>query len=162
LSRHPPPPPRGGRARRPPARNRRAAHRSGCHRLDVWRAASRGGGTGVGASGPGGEAHSLARAGACRTRVRGDAWRRVQAGEGRLRLRNGAADAFAWGPGSKRVVYAGTVSGGRYGSTLVYVSRDAGLTWRVFGRKLRSTGGVMSLEAMLGGDLLAGTMGNAA
>lgn len=86
----------------------------------------------------------------------GRQWRNTQ------RLRNAAADAFEWAPGGANTVYAGTVSAGPTAGQQVYVSHDAGQTWQVFGRRLRSTGGVMSVLAASNGAILAGTMGNAA
>ena len=82
-------------------------------------------------------------------------WRR------RLALPKSAATAFAWQPGSPRVVFAGAVAGDVGGSTDVYMSRDGGLTWHRFGSHLNSTGGVMSLLATPGGHVFDGTMGHA-
>jgi len=106
---------------------------------------------------PGNPRHFLAGAGGgiYLSRDGGRHWRR------RLRLKKSAGTAFAWQPGSTRVVFAGTVSGGSGGSTSVLVSRDAGMTWRVFGSHLNSWGGVMSLALTPQGSVFAGTMGNA-
>ncbi|MDQ2741973.1 MAG: hypothetical protein M3Z66_06700 [Chloroflexota bacterium] len=80
-------------------------------------------------------------------------WRR------RLALPNAAGAAFAWRPGTVSTVFAGSVAGAVGGSTRVFISRDSGLHWRVFGRALGSQGGIMSL-AVPTGHLDAGTMGN--
>lgn len=82
-------------------------------------------------------------------------WRR------RLALRQSAGTAFAWAPGSGRVVFAGTVASSASGSTDVYVSRDAGMTWQIFGTGLNSGGGIMSLAINSEGATFAGTMGHA-
>ncbi|PZR97519.1 MAG: hypothetical protein DLM70_19185 [Chloroflexi bacterium] len=79
--------------------------------------------------------------------------------ERRLRLRQSGGAAFAWLPGSSRVVFAGVVAGGPGGSTTVFMSRDAGESWHVFGRRLQSGGGVMSLAFTAHGQVFAGTMG---
>lgn len=77
-----------------------------------------------------------------------------------LRLRNSATDAFAWVPGSARLVFAANVSGGGpRPAPPVMISRDAGLTWHPDGRNL-TRAGVMSLLPLRGGRLLAGTMGH--
>lgn len=80
----------------------------------------------------------------------------------RLRLPGSAATAFAWLGNSRSTVFAGAVAGSVNGSTQVYISRDAGNTWRVFGRGLQSTGGIMSLAVPAVGNVFTGTMGNAA
>jgi len=77
----------------------------------------------------------------------------------RLALPNAAGAAFAWRPGAASTVFAGSVAGAVGGSTRVFVSRDSGLHWRVFGRALGSRGGIMSL-AVPTAHLDAGTMGN--
>jgi len=77
----------------------------------------------------------------------------------RLALPNAAGAAFAWRPGTVSTVFAGSVAGAVGGSTRVFVSRDSGLHWRVFGRALGSRGGIMSL-AVPTTHLDAGTMGN--
>jgi photosystem II stability/assembly factor-like uncharacterized protein len=79
----------------------------------------------------------------------------------RLALPNSAGAAFAWQPGSSRVVFAGAVAGAPRGSIDVFVSRDAGSTWHVFGHDLKSLSGIMSLHVTAGEDVYAGTMGNA-
>jgi photosystem II stability/assembly factor-like uncharacterized protein len=79
----------------------------------------------------------------------------------RLRLIHSAVDTFAWQPGSREVVFAGSVSGGRGGNTGVLVSRDGGLTWHQFGSDLGSLAGVMSLAVTTSQHVFAGTMGNA-
>ena len=76
-------------------------------------------------------------------------------------LPHSAGAAFAWQPGSRRVVVAGAVAGDVGGSVDVLISRDAGMTWHVFGRNLQSYGGIMSLLAASNAQLYAGTMGNA-
>jgi hypothetical protein len=88
---------------------------------------------------------------------KGKHWRRV------LRLHNSAVAAFAQFPRG-RALFAGAVSGGSGGSTAVYISRDGGHTWSVFGRDLNSMGGIMSLAVTDRSrpQLIAGTMGNAA
>jgi photosystem II stability/assembly factor-like uncharacterized protein len=80
----------------------------------------------------------------------------------RLTLKGSGGTAFAWLPGSDRVVFAGVVAGQPGGSTQVYVSPDGGRTWRVFGRGLQSGAGIMSLAATRSGRVMAGTMGHAA
>jgi len=77
----------------------------------------------------------------------------------RLALPNAAGAAFAWRPGTVSTVFAGSVAGAVGGSTRVFISRDSGLHWRVFGRALGSRGGIMSL-AVPTAHLDAGTMGN--
>lgn len=79
----------------------------------------------------------------------------------RLTVPQSAGSAFAWEPGNSHIVFAGTVAGGAGGSTRVYLSRDAGLTWHIFGRGLRSGGGIMSLLATKDSRVFAGTMGYA-
>jgi photosystem II stability/assembly factor-like uncharacterized protein len=79
----------------------------------------------------------------------------------RLPLHDSAIAAFTHLPGSKRVLFAGAVAGSSAGATGVYVSRDAGLTWHAYGRRLNSGGGIMSLAVSRGSRLLAGTMGRA-
>jgi photosystem II stability/assembly factor-like uncharacterized protein len=90
-----------------------------------------------------------------------------------LLLPKAAIAALIWAPGSRsstgtrsstgsrRTVFAGAVAGGLKGSTQVYVSRDAGLTWHTYGHDLQSFGGIMSLLAPQNGRLYAGTMGHA-
>ncbi|MGH2443892.1 MAG: WD40/YVTN/BNR-like repeat-containing protein [Chloroflexota bacterium] len=80
----------------------------------------------------------------------------------RLKLTHSAVDAFAWLPGSRTTVFAGAVVDASSGSAGVFVSRDAGQTWKPFGRNLRSTGGIMSVLAIGNRALFGGTMGNAA
>jgi len=82
-------------------------------------------------------------------------WRRT------LALPGSAGTAFAWRPGSDRVVFAGAVAGTETGSTQVWISRDAGTTWRLFGRGLESFSGIMSLLAPDPATIYAGTMGHA-
>ncbi len=77
----------------------------------------------------------------------------------RLALPNAAGAAFAWRPGTVSTVFAGSVAGAVGGSTRVFVSRDSGMHWAVFGRALGSRGGIMSL-AVHTARLDAGTMGN--
>jgi len=77
----------------------------------------------------------------------------------RLRLHSSAGTAFAWEPGSAMTVFAGVVAGAANGETQVFISRDAGMHWRVFGRGLGSRAGIMSLAAQ-GAQVYAGTMGN--
>jgi hypothetical protein len=72
-----------------------------------------------------------------------------------------AGDAFVWAPGSRRVVFAGVVAGSPGGSTSVFVSRDAGAHWTVYGHGLRSLSGVMAVAVTSRSSVLAGTMGNA-
>jgi hypothetical protein len=84
----------------------------------------------------------------------GTTWQR------RLTLQQSAGAAFAWQPGSRAIVFAGAVAGGTSGATQVYVSRDAGLHWRLFGSGLRSLAGIMALNVGPTGYLFAGTMGN--
>jgi photosystem II stability/assembly factor-like uncharacterized protein len=79
----------------------------------------------------------------------------------RLPLRDSAIAALTPLPGSNRVVFAGAVASSSADATGVYVSRDAGLTWRAYGRRLNSGGGIMSLRVSRGNRLLAGTMGQA-
>lgn len=79
----------------------------------------------------------------------------------RLALQQSAGAAFAWLPGSNRIVFAGVVASGAQGNTQVFVSRDAGTTWLVYGRGLHSAGGIMSLGVSSSGQVLAGTMGQA-
>jgi photosystem II stability/assembly factor-like uncharacterized protein len=79
----------------------------------------------------------------------------------RLPLHDSAIAAFTPSPGSNRVVFAGAVASSAAGSTGVYVSRDAGLSWSSYGRRLKSGGGIMSLAVNGGSRLLAGTMGQA-
>jgi photosystem II stability/assembly factor-like uncharacterized protein len=79
----------------------------------------------------------------------------------RLALRNSAIAAFTHSPGSDQVIFAGAVASGSTGSTGVYVSRDAGSTWRPYGNRLQSGGGIMALAVSAGSRLLAGTMGQA-
>jgi predicted secreted protein len=76
----------------------------------------------------------------------------------RLPLSNSGAAAIAWQPGSSRVVLAGAVATNNQGSTQVYISRDAGRTWHVFGHDLHSHGGIMSL-GITTSRVFAGTMG---
>jgi hypothetical protein len=73
---------------------------------------------------------------------------------------NGAGAAFAWLPGSRTTVFAGAVAGGTGGATQVYISRDAGTRWQLFGRGLGSRAGIMALAAGPAGYVYAGTMGN--
>lgn len=82
-------------------------------------------------------------------------WRRP------LLLRESAGAAIVWQPGSKSVVFAGAVAGGPRGDTRVFISRDAGYTWHVFGHNLGSQGGIMSLLATRRAQVFAGTMGAA-
>jgi photosystem II stability/assembly factor-like uncharacterized protein len=79
-----------------------------------------------------------------------------------LRLPEAAIAALAWAPGSRRTVFAGAVAGSPRGSTQVYVSRDAGLTWHTYGHGLQSFSGIMSLLVPRPGRVYAGTMGHAA
>lgn len=79
----------------------------------------------------------------------------------RLTLHQSAGAAFSWQPGSSSTVYAGAVAGGPGGSTLVYVSHDAGRTWQPYGRHLQSFSGIMSLLATADAQVYTGTMGNA-
>ena len=79
----------------------------------------------------------------------------------RLSLPDGTVDAFAWQPGSRRVVFAASVGGSPQAKAGVYISRDAGMTWREYGRHLDSPGGVMSLAVPSGTSVFAGTMGHA-
>jgi photosystem II stability/assembly factor-like uncharacterized protein len=79
----------------------------------------------------------------------------------RLPLHDSAIAALTWLPGSNQVVFAGAVASAPAGATGVYVSRDAGLTWSQYGRRLNSGGGIMSLAVSRGSRLLAGTMGQA-
>jgi hypothetical protein len=60
------------------------------------------------------------------------------------------------------VVFAGMVEGTTGNIDEVYVSRDAGLSWKVFGHGLASGQGIMSLVVAPPGALYAGTMGHAA
>ncbi|MBV9282529.1 MAG: hypothetical protein JOZ41_20825 [Chloroflexi bacterium] len=106
---------------------------------------------------PGKPAHILA-AGA------GGLFRSVDAGlhwQRRLSLPNSAGAAFVWRSGSHNVVFAGAVAGAPGGSTEVYVSRDGGESWRVFGGAFDSNGGIMSLSDTPPDTLHAGTMGHA-
>ena len=84
----------------------------------------------------------------------GTHWRRE------LPLPQSGGTAFAW-KSKSRVVFAGVVASGTKGSTSVYLSRDAGLTWRVFGSQLRDGSGIMSLIATDSKTVFAGTMGHA-
>ncbi|HZS94847.1 MAG TPA: hypothetical protein VFA78_08625 [Chloroflexota bacterium] len=77
-----------------------------------------------------------------------------------LKLRGSAGTAFAWLPGSDRILFAGTVPAGPGGERRVFVSRDAGATWRPFGRGMATNGGIMSL-LFARNRLFAGTMGHA-
>lgn len=81
-------------------------------------------------------------------------WRRT------LALPGSAGAAFAWPPGSRTTVFGGAVAGAPGGATKVYVSRDAGVRWRLFGHGLGSRAGIMSLAAGPRHALFAGTMGN--
>lgn len=76
-------------------------------------------------------------------------------------LRQSAGAAFAWLPGSSRTIYAGVVASGAQGNTQVFISRNAGQTWRVYGHGLQSAGGIMALGVSSAGQVLAGTMGHA-
>jgi photosystem II stability/assembly factor-like uncharacterized protein len=78
----------------------------------------------------------------------------------RLRLPGGMGASFVWRQSSSKVVFAGTIATSEKGSKRVYVSHDAGVTWRAFGRGLSSNQGVMSL-GITSKRLYAGTMGNA-
>ncbi|HEX6510481.1 MAG TPA: hypothetical protein VF221_22865 [Chloroflexota bacterium] len=76
-------------------------------------------------------------------------------------LRDSAGTALAWLPGSRRVVFAGVVASSQQGATEVFVSRDVGRTWQIYGKALHSGGGIMSLAVPSPGHLFAGTMGRA-
>ncbi|HZU13666.1 MAG TPA: hypothetical protein VFB58_12575 [Chloroflexota bacterium] len=82
----------------------------------------------------------------------GRTWRRVHG------IGSAAADAFAWAPGNRRTVWAGSVATGSGGSVGIFVSHDAGFAWRPLTPPLPSPNGVMSLHADPG-SLIAGTMG---
>jgi len=82
-------------------------------------------------------------------------WRR------RYDIKQGAAGAIEWAPGSSTVVFAGSaVSGSALHSAGVLYSRDAGLTWRPFGHHLDDGGAIMSLT-VTPDHIYVGTMGNA-
>jgi hypothetical protein len=106
---------------------------------------------------PGDGGHMLAggSGGVYRSTDGGLRWKR------RLTLPGSAGAAFAWQPGSKSTIFAGAVAGQAGGSTEVYISRDAGQTWQVFGREVQGGGGIMSLALASNHRLLAGTMGHA-
>lgn len=106
---------------------------------------------------PGTPRHMLAGAGGgiFLSRDGGRSWQR------RLALGQSAIAAFAWLPGSSSVVFGGAVTSSAAGSTQVYISQDAGLTWQVFGRGLNTPGGIMSLAVTTAGGVFTGTMGSA-
>jgi hypothetical protein len=79
----------------------------------------------------------------------------------RLHLPGSAGAAFLWQSGSGGSVFTGAVAGRPGGSTDVFISRDAGRTWNVFGRDVQGGGGIMSLALTADLHLLAGTMGHA-
>lgn len=79
----------------------------------------------------------------------------------RLSLGNAAATAFAWEHHGS-TAFAGTVIGWNRTMPHVFVSRDAGRHWSVFGTGLNSGGGIMSLAVAPPGAVFAGTMGHAA
>ncbi|GAC1636895.1 MAG: hypothetical protein NVS4B2_25500 [Chloroflexota bacterium] len=70
-------------------------------------------------------------------------------------------DAFAWSPGSDRVLFAGSVASSAQARTGAFVSDDAGLTWHHFGYGLTVPAGIMSLVATQRAGVFAGTMGSA-
>lgn len=77
----------------------------------------------------------------------------------RLTLPNSGVASIAWQSGSSRVVVAGAIARSGQGSTQVYISKDAGRTWHVFGHDLNSNLGIMSL-GITASRVFAGTMGN--
>ena len=79
----------------------------------------------------------------------------------RLTLHDSAIAAFTHAPGSDGVIFAGAVASSSTGSTGVFASRDAGVTWTPYGSRLQSGGGIMALAVSTGSRLLAGTMGQA-
>ncbi len=106
---------------------------------------------------PGNARHILAGAagGIYLSRDGGLHWQR------RYDIKQGAAGAIAWAPGSSTVVFAGSaVSGSALHSAGVLYSRDAGLTWRPFGHHLNDGGAIMSLT-VTPDHVYVGTMGNA-
>jgi len=79
----------------------------------------------------------------------------------RYAIKQGAAGAIAWAPGSSKVVFAGSaVVGSALHSAGVLYSRDAGLTWHPFGHHLHDGGAIMSLT-VTPDHVYVGTMGNA-
>ena len=106
---------------------------------------------------PGNARHILAGAagGIYLSRDGGLRWQR------RYAIKQGAAGAIAWAPGSSTVVFAGSaVSGSALHSAGVLYSRDAGLSWRPFGHHLNDGGAIMSLT-VTPDHVYVGTMGNA-
>ena len=93
--------------------------------------------------------------GVFQSRNGGANWHRV------LRLHDSAIAAFTSEPGSSRTIFAGAVASSAAGATGVYVSRDGGASWKLYGHHPPSGGGIMSLAALPGKRLLAGTMGHA-
>ncbi len=79
-----------------------------------------------------------------------------------LTLPGSAIAALTWMPESSSTVFAGAVAGTATGSTDVYVSRDAGITWHRYGPAWNNGGGIMSLVVLRNRQVLAGTMGKAA
>jgi photosystem II stability/assembly factor-like uncharacterized protein len=105
-----------------------------------------------------GHPHSIlvgAGGGVYRSTDGGGHWQR------RLSLPQSAPDAFAWMPGSDRTVFLGAVANAAGIGSGVFISRDAGLTWRPFGHAFNTGGGIMSVAVSPPNRVFGGTMGHA-